>query len=422
MDWTKQLANRFESTFPETPPFRTVGREAEFPIVHSDGTAGDLADLWTVLIEGGDFQVKKEGEIIVEAAGERFTFSQEVGRGTIELICEPSDDLNGIAATHEAGVERILRAAESVGVYVLGYGIQPLQAPTAQYMCPKVRYGALHEIIGDLWLWFTLTSSDQIHVAIGKHEIVPMANLSNLLSSVTVALCGNSPIYEGADSGLCSVREGRMGEIGAGEGRHGMPLGPVSDMSAYMAQIATHPVLMRWVGDRRVADGRSLTEVLDEAGGASSEEGWRQFLLHDHYIWNSGRPRHAQATIELRAACQQPGDEHMAGAALHLGLVQAGAQLAPWLAQELGDNAWSTMQSYHHAVVKDGLAAAEPFDGFLLGLLNRCAGALESRGRGEEKFLQSLFGRVERGENPAQVVRRVFAADGVEGLVRHTKL
>ena len=40
------LTERFAGGFPDAPvPWRTVGRESEFPLVRPDGTAGDLADL-----------------------------------------------------------------------------------------------------------------------------------------------------------------------------------------------------------------------------------------------------------------------------------------------------------------------------------------------------------------------------------------
>lgn len=50
---------------------------------------------------------------------------------------------------------------------------------------------------------------------------------------------------------------------------------------------------------------------------------WESFTVHDHYIWNSARPRTEQRTVEMRPACQQPWDEHMVVSALCLGLVEA---------------------------------------------------------------------------------------------------
>lgn len=58
---------------------------------------------------------------------------------------------------------------------------------------------------------------------------------------------------------------------------------------------------------------------------------WESFTVHDHYIWNSARPRTEQRTVEMRPACQQPWEEHMVVSALCLGLVEAtSAVLQVW--------------------------------------------------------------------------------------------
>ena len=54
---------------------------------------------------------------------------------------------------------------------------------------------------------------------------------------------------------------------------------------------------------------------------------WESFTVHDHYIWNSARPRTEQRTVEMRPACQQPWEEHMVVAALSLGLVEASQEI-----------------------------------------------------------------------------------------------
>ena len=44
-----QLASRFAGCFPERVDWRTVGREAEHPIVHPDGRCADVRELWPLL-------------------------------------------------------------------------------------------------------------------------------------------------------------------------------------------------------------------------------------------------------------------------------------------------------------------------------------------------------------------------------------
>lgn len=61
--------------------------------------------------------------------------------------------------------------------------------------------------------------------------------------------------------------------------------------------------------------------------GASYDD----FLFHDHYVWHSARPRPKQATIEFRAACQQPLDDQQVVAALSLGIVENHSQVYDYL-------------------------------------------------------------------------------------------
>ena len=75
------------------------------------------------------------------------------------------------------------------------------------------------------------------------------------------------------------------------------------------------------------------------------------------------------------------------------------------------------MMQYHRAAVRDGLAALEPVAGFLAEVLALAEKALARWGHGEERMLEPLWARLERGENPGQWVGRVFGERGVEGLV-----
>ena len=80
------------------------------------------------------------------------------------------------------------------------------------------------------------------------------------------------------------------------------------------------------------------------------------------------------------------------------------------------------MRQYHERVVRAGLAAPEPVPGFLAGVLGLAEAALARRGCGEEGMLAPLWQRLERRENPAQRVQRVFAEEGLEGLLAFSDL
>jgi gamma-glutamyl:cysteine ligase YbdK (ATP-grasp superfamily) len=420
-DWMKRLGERFSSGFSATrPALRTVGRESEYPVVNPDGTAADVSELWP-LLGGAGFETHHEGTLVTAVDGPRFGYCAEVGRGTIELIVGPSEDLHGIAALHREGLDRLQEAAARRGFLVLGYGIQPLTPATPTFMAPKKRYGVLLESIGQPWLWFTLTASDQVHACVGRDEIVPLTNIGNAMAPVTVALCGNSPIFEGRDQGVCSSREHQMGQIHSGTWRHGMPGAPDADLSAMMYRLARQDLLMVRRDDENLIPPRqSFIEHLATLGGPDAPIAWTDFLLHEHYIWNAARPRSAHGTIEMRSACQQPIPETMAAAALGFALVEAGFEISRYIHESMGDEAWAQLHAWHGRAVRDGLAAEEPTPGLLEGILRRCIDGLVARGRGEEVYLEPLMGRLSRRSNPAQDARRAFAEGGMPALIALT--
>ena len=105
--------------------------------------------------------------------------------------------------------------------------------------------------------------------------------------------------------------------------------------------------------------------------------------------------------------------------ALALGIVSGGAEIGRYIETTLGNDAWTLMRRWHGEVIEHGLAAPAPAPDLIRGVLERARGALRGRGRNEASFLDPLFRRLERGENPAQVSRRVHAADGLPGLIAH---
>ena len=412
---------RFRSGFSSQPiPVRKIGREAEYPVVGRDGEAFDVSLLWGGLAGPGLVRERAPDGMIVGLNGMRYSYASEVGTGTIEVITGPRHDLLTLAKDHEEAVARLVKVAAEHGATVLGMGAQPKTPPSEALMTPKPRYRVLQEAIGDAWLSFTATASDQTHVDVSGPEIVPMANLANMLSPVIIGLCGNSGVVGGTDAGVCSWRETSMGHVQPEHGRHGMPIQPAETLAHHLEMLCELPHLMHRDGSvATLSDGRPFSEHMK---GMDSEEAWRAFVVHDHYIWHSARPRSRQGTVEIRCACQQPWDEHMAVAALSLGLVCAAQELATYIQDKLGSDAWETMRRWHGEVIRSGLAAPEPVDGFTLGVLERAKGALRARGRKEAPLLNPLFKRLERGENPAQRARALLATDGIDAVIANARI
>lgn len=417
----QELAARFERAFPprlETP--RTVGREAEYPLVTEDGAAVDLTPIWPLLMADGELTPKFDAvnrEMIVGLEGIDYGYALEVGRSTIEIFTRPCPHLLELEAIHNAALRRLIAAADRLGWRVLGYGIQPLTPPSTALMSPKQRYQAMLTIMGEDWLWYTVSASDQLHVDVARPELIQTLNLALLMTPVVVAFCGNSPIYAGTVSDFCSAREGMVTQRSRYADRHGMPDGLYADLPDFVERLAQLPFLLRREGAHLLPDGRPFAEVL-AAEGADFET----FLLHDHYVWHSARLRVAHATLELRPACQQPPHQGMAAAALYLGLVEAADQLESYLHTHLGNDRWDRLKRYHSEAASQGLAATEPIPGFLAAVLGFVEDALHRRNYGEERLLQPLWARLTAKENPAQRAKKIFARAGMDGLIESLTL
>ena len=285
-------------------------------------------------------------------------------------------------------------------------------------MAPKPRYQTLWEAMGHDWLPYTVTASDQLHVDICRPEMLTMLNVGNLIAPVLVALCANSPVAGGRRTPFCSAREGVMAEIHAQEHRHGLPAHSFEDLTDFVATLSQEAHLIRRTerGGYEIAQGKFADHLVKNGADFPA------FLFHEHYIWNSARLRTTYATVELRPACQQPWASHMLPAALSLGLIEAADAVTAYLTAVFADDAWATMQRYMGRAIRDGLAAPQPIPGFLAEMIDLAAEGLDKRGLGEAIFLAPARQRLAAGENPAQVARRLFAKQGMAGLLDHVAL
>lgn len=415
------LAAEYEARFAErivTP--RIVGREAEFPVVDARGRAADVRRLWDSLIRQGDFVEKSDPgnpNLLVALEGEDFSYALEVGLGTIEVNTRPCDDLFCVQRIMHDAVRPLVRAALRYGWRVLAYGIQPLSEPSLRIMSPKQRYQSLYRAMGQEWLWYTVTAADQVHIDVARDEAVFMLNYGNLMAPVIIALCANSPVYGGNLSPFCSGREGEMALIHANEHRHGMPAAPYDSIADYVMRSAQVQYLILRSDGEVVPSSRPFADVLREAG-----PDMEQFLFHEHYIWNSARLRVAYGTLEMRPACQQPWESHMAAAALEVGLVEAARPIMDFVEDALGDGYWDILRDYHRRAIARGLLASEPAPDFLATIVTLAEQGLRERERGEERMLDAVRQRLLRRENPARRLRRAFRTEGLPGVLTRTTI
>ncbi|HVH31627.1 MAG TPA: glutamate-cysteine ligase family protein [bacterium] len=406
----EQYAARFRRTL---RPMRMVGREAEFPIVYPDGRAGDVFQLWRPLLAKGGYVPRyddpKTRKLIVALKGPDGEVEVEVGRATVELVLGPYEDLWQLAD----GSTRLLRdvgeAARQVGMRVLGLGIQPRSRSSLALMSPKRRYAYFAKAVGKAWRHFTATAADQVHVDISRAEIVDAVNTLNLLSAPLIALTANSSVYAGRPGRYLSGREGLLGALG--ENRAGMAPRAFQFVEEFVRYICHYRcyVLRRGDGFRRY--NRPFENYLRDHGPDLDA-----YLWHEHYTWNSARPRAHNSTLEIRPACQQPHEEPLVVAALALGWVEAHAEVLAFLKDALPDP-WTMMRRYRRAAIMHGLRAQEPVTRLVESVLRLAEGGLRRRGRGEESFLGPLWERLERRMTPGDRAREVMRVGGISALM-----
>lgn len=398
---------------------RRIGREAEFPLVWPDGRAGDASLLWEPLVADGGARVTYDDpnskKMIVRVDVGSVGYEIEVGRATAEIVLPPVDDLAQLEAISAAAIGRLVRAADSCGMRVLGYGIQPRARASVGLMTPKQRYAVLYRAIGRPWLHFATTASDQVQVDISRTELVDAINMLNLLSGPIIALTANSSVYAGRVGRFSSGREGLLG--GLGDHRHGMTPRRFANLEEFLTFICGQPCYVLKRNGRYAQYGRPFTTYL-AAHGPDLDA----YLVHEHYTWNSARPRIQNGTIEIRPPCQQPPDEMLAAGALSLGLVESLPHLETFVRDRLGPDPWPAMAEYRRGATRCGLKAREPVPGFLAGLVDLCEAALRRRRRREAQFLSPIRRRLETRTLPADRAATLFRKGGVTALIEGTRL
>ena len=166
-------------------------------------------------------------------------------------------------------------------------------------MTPRPRYLSLQQRIGDPWLSYTLTASDQVHVSTHPDELVRVLNVTNALVPAVVALLGNSSVYteavasgQGQGGPFCSGREGLMGGMRhAFPHRHGMPEKVFASLEDWTSRMCDHTDFVVDPGS-----ARSFQQLI-----AEGDMTFADFLSHEKSVFHSSRPRALTGTIEQRS-------------------------------------------------------------------------------------------------------------------------
>jgi gamma-glutamylcysteine synthetase len=426
----EKITRSFAAGFPaKAPPLRTVGREAEFPLVRPDGRAADVFRLWPLFLEQGGCQpiydLGTDGsELIVGVEATNWSCVIEVGRATAELSVGPRPTLHELAQDMEEAVLRLKDVVRRAGFCLLGYGIQPKTPASPRLLTPKLRYHALLEAIGSQWLKFCVTAADQVQVDMGQADLVQQMNLINAASGAIIALTANSSVYGGRAGRFASGREGLTANMVNEPYRHGSSPRPYADLEEYVRFLASLRCLCLPDGNGGFKQvGEPFYDYLRrEPSARDPYAAYEEFLFHEHYIWPSARPRARIGTLEIRPACQQPAVSSWVPSALALGLVEAADDVESYFEAELGERHWDALLRYRELAVRHGLDAPEPVPRFLETLLGLVGGGLRRRGRKEEAFLAPVYDLLDRWSGPSSRARKLFREGGVAALTEEVSL
>ena len=251
---------------PDSPPtaadLRAVFDAAE------DGTVGLEEEL--MLLDAGTLDLApRAGEVVDAHAGDP-RFKREMPAAQLEIVTAPHDTV-AAAARELARARADLAAGVGDGLRVAGAGAHPFAAGLGP-LSPGPRYatiGAEYASVARRQLVFGL----HVHVGVrGADRALAVYNALRAHLPDLAALAANAPFYEGADSGLASVRSRISGLLP----RQGVP--------PALESLEAYADALRW---RAFEDPRQW---------------WWELRLHPRYGTVEVRVPDAQATVGETAA------------------------------------------------------------------------------------------------------------------------
>ncbi|MEN3279264.1 MAG: hypothetical protein V7607_404 [Solirubrobacteraceae bacterium] len=426
MPWSRQDAHAW---FAE--PFhgshrvpRTVGREAEFPVVRvENGALLELVDLMPRVLDRVS-ETLDASPIVDEydaeqrlcgVRGDRWACFLEGGRGTVEVTAGPAGSMFELAEIMQPVLAALQAALEGDGGALLGYGIQPLTRHDRSTILPRERYYALADVLGDgpFSAW-SVTAGDQAHVAVDRTEVAAVVNALHAATPFAIALTANSSVFGGRSSPFASGREHLMDQSGVD--RHGMTPTLLQGLDDYVDHLLDQPVLFLRDADGRpqAFGGQSLAELLV---ARPDLDGDRLLDDQDHYSWANARPRRRYSTVEYRPCCQQPQNDAWLPTALTIGIVERAPEVLE-LMLAATDGGWARLRAARRRAIEDGMRSVAGCTDAVRRFLDLVTAGLAARGLGEEIFLEPAYARLAAMTGPADEARALHAAGGTAALVR----
>jgi len=445
----RHFINRLEQAAASRAGDRRIGAELKFPLVKADGTAANLDTvhaLWRYLCDrawdpvidgmtGALVGARKLGEQNDTVA------SCETGFCKVEFALAHVKSLFDLEQSIHDLRHELRPFTDEHKVHFLGYGIQPVTAPSKRLLMKKTRTSVWDKVFpsnrhvarqdGDDVHLFTINAASHVHVSVTRDEAIPAVNVLNGFAGAQIALTANSNIWLGrVDPEYKCVAEKFWDWWMPESNRVGVPQRPFEGVQDYVQTIASfrpvyvkragRPIVMKrytafadfYCAGRAVgfdADGREVSFVPEES----------DIDLHNTCYWYNARLSR-YCTVENRVNDQQPPADLSCVAALTLGLVSALSEAS----ETLSRFDWNHLRTAREIACKSALNGST--DTFTLPELARtmlwlATVGLRRRGLGEERFLAPLWNRLSRRTCPADEAAQLFNDGGIEALVAGRK-
>lgn len=440
--------------FNNHPKSRGIGIEMELPVISQNGEVVSINTVQEMFefLEREGFQLERDefSNYITGASrnnrisSEHFAYSidtvmTDAGSGIIELVLAPQNNLHTIQESLSDIIALLVSFFDTKQCKLLGYGIQPLTAPSRKLLMPKERYVFFEKFSpnnvipksegADAHL-LTITASNQCHIDIGQEEAITAVNVLNALSGLQVIFNANSPIWQGnVDPNFKANREvfweycypDRLNQMGIPpEFRdlgdyilYLLAFKPMLVKRERLLQLLNKPTFKDFMLNKTPTIGQTL----------EGEELIVQPTIQDiHYLntfcYFNARLVPKLGTIESRMCCQQPPGASLAPAALTLGLI-SNLEEAKKLTEIYPWKAWQNIRLDALKHTFNTRVNGKEIMPLLAKFLNCAKEGLVKRNLGEEIFLEPLFTRLNRQKSPADEAIDIFEKEGFESFVKH---
>ena len=183
---------------------RGIGIECELPVVTARGEAVSLSliqELFIYLgVHGFELEYDEYSELIVAAkrintkSAKKFknhidTITTDTAYSTIEIVVAPHNNLHTIQEQLSELLSILITFFDEKNCLLLGYGIQPLTAPSRKLLMPKERYLFFEKLSTNRSIpksegadssFLNLTASNQCHIDIDVQEAILALSLIHI--------------------------------------------------------------------------------------------------------------------------------------------------------------------------------------------------------------------------------------------------